>query len=51
MIQILRALENLISLEPFRRTHDEVDHRHWDRDTRTWRSHAEQQQEEDETAA
>jgi hypothetical protein len=50
MIQILRALKNLISLEPSRRTHDEVDHRHWNRETRTWRSHEEEQQ-EDEAAA
>jgi hypothetical protein len=48
MIQILRALKNLISLEPSRRTHDEVDHRHWNRETRTWQSHAD---EEDEAAA
>jgi hypothetical protein len=51
MIQILRALKNLISREPSGRTHDGVDHRHWNRETRTWRSHAEQPQEEDEAAA
>jgi hypothetical protein len=51
MTQILRALKNLISLEPSRRTHDEVDHRHWNRETRTWRSHGEQRQEEEEPAA
>ena len=51
MIQILRALKNMISLVPSRRTHEEVDHRHWNRETRTWRSHAEQRQEDDEAAA
>jgi hypothetical protein len=50
MIQILRALRNLISVEPSQQTHDEVEHRHWSRETRTWRSHAEQQ-EDDEAAA
>jgi hypothetical protein len=48
MIGFLRALKNLMSLEPSGSTHDEVDHRHWNRETRTWRSHAEP---EDETAA
>lgn len=50
MIRILRALKNLISVVPSGQTHDEVDHRHWNRETRTWRSHAEHQQ-DDETAA
>ena len=50
MILIFRALKNLITLEPSRRTHEEVDHRHWNRETRTWRSHAEQQQEEEAAA-
>ena len=51
MIAILQALKDLFSLEPARPTHDEVDHRHWDRGTQTWRSHAEQRPEEDEAAA
>lgn len=51
MIPILRALKNLVSLGPSRPAHDELDHRHWDRETRTWRSHAEQQQDEEKEAA
>lgn len=51
MIAMLRALKDLLSLEPSRPTHDELDHRHWNRETQTWRSHADEQQEEDETAA
>ena len=50
MIPILRALRNLVALEPSPATHDELDHRHWNRETRTWLSHAEQQQEEREAA-
>lgn len=50
MIPILRALKNLVALQPTRPTHDELDHRHWNRETRTWRSHAEQQPEEEAAA-
>ncbi len=51
MIPILRALKNLMSPERSQPAHDELDHRHWSRETRTWRSHAEQRQDEDEEAA
>jgi hypothetical protein len=47
---ILRTLRNLLGLEPASAPHDEVDHRHWDRATRTWRSHDEQQPEDDAAA-
>ncbi len=50
MIAILRALKNLVSIEPSRPTHDELDHRHWNPETRTWRSHAEERQEDDAAA-
>lgn len=44
MTAILWALKNLVLPGPSRPTHDELDHRHWDRATRTWRSHAEQEE-------
>lgn len=50
MIRIWRALRNLVSSASSRPAHDEVDHRHWDRETRTWRSHGEQQDEEEGAA-
>jgi hypothetical protein len=52
MFEFLRALKNLVSTEPSRPEHDELDHRHWNRETRTWRSHGEEvQAEEGDTAA
>jgi len=51
MIPILRALKDLFSPEPSGATHDELDHRHWDRETRTWRAHIEQERREDDAAA
>ena len=50
MNAILRALKNLVSLGQSRPAHDELEHRHWNRETQTWVSHAESRQ-EDEAAA
>jgi hypothetical protein len=47
---ILRTLRKLLGLEPGRPPHGELDHRHWDRVTRKWRSHDEQQREDDAAA-
>ena len=46
MFPTLRALKNLVSPEPPRLPHDELDHLHWDRETRTWRRHSEPQEQE-----
>lgn len=50
MNQIWRILRNLMSGAPSGPAHDDVDHRHWNRETRTWRSHGEQQDEEEAAA-
>jgi hypothetical protein len=50
MIAILRTLRKLLGPEPARPPHGELDHRHWDRATRTWRSHDEQASEDDDAA-
>lgn len=47
MTAILRSLRKLLGLEPSRPPHDELDHRHWDRATRTWRAHDDQVREDD----
>jgi len=50
MIAILRALTRLVFREPSRLAHGEIDHRHWSRETQSWRSHDEQQQDEEVAA-
>ena len=50
MMAILRALKNLVSVGAARPTHDQLDHRHWNRETRTWRSHADERGDEEAAA-
>jgi len=40
----LQALKNLVTPQPPAPTHGELEHAHWDRETRTWRTHEEPEQ-------
>lgn len=46
----LRVLRNLVAPEPVP-AHGELEHAHWDRESRTWRAHDGEPQGQAETAA
>ena len=41
MIPTLKVLKNVFVPEPPQPAHSELEHTHWDRQARTWRTHAE----------
>ena len=45
----LQAFKNLVSPQPPQPAHGELEHTHWDRESRTWREH--EQAEPEDTAA
>jgi len=49
MVQ-LRAIRNLVSPQPPPPAHGELEHVHWDRETRTWQPHEEPAAEESSAA-
>lgn len=47
MIEKLLALKSLVTPDPSPPAHAELEHAHWDADTRTWRAHPQPVAQED----
>jgi hypothetical protein len=50
MIDKLLALKGLVTPEPAQPAHSDVEHAHWDAETRTWRAHPQPAAQEDAAA-
>ncbi|HEY8643919.1 MAG TPA: hypothetical protein VIO84_14290 [Candidatus Dormibacteraeota bacterium] len=51
MITTLRVLRNVLVPEPPQPAHRELEHAHWDREARTWRTHEEPEEEPAQVAS